>query len=283
MDMSDAGDGMDQMIHIEKTWYKVEPDDEVKLSGIPSYVGEDSQKTSYDSTHARLSRQLTELQDLLYADQSQALLVVLQAMDACGKDSTIRRCFGMLNPQRCRTHSFKEPTRHEQRRDFLWRVHARTPAKGTIGVFNRSHYEAVLVEKVRELSPPHVIEKRYHHINGFEAMLADEGTTVIKFYLHAGKQYQKKRLERRIRRPDKRWKFNRNDLTERRYWDDYMRAYENVFSRCSTERAPWYIVPSERRWYRDIVIMQTLVEHLRALNLKMPQPDIDLESITIPD
>lgn len=283
MDMNDERNSVDQGVHIDKKRYRVEPGSDVQLSDCPSRVGEDEQKQLAKKVSSQLAGQLTELQDLLYADRSRAVLVVLQAMDACGKDSTIRRCFGMLNPQRCRTHSFKQPTRLEQWHDFLWRIHYRSPAKGIIGILNRSHYEAVLVEKVKRLAPADVIEKRYHHINAFEEMLADEGTTIIKFYLHASKPYQKERLERRIRRPDKRWKFNVNDLNERAYWEDYMRAYEAVLRRCSTNHAPWYIVPAERRWYRDLVIMQTLVEHLRALNLKMPEPEIDLESVTIPD
>ncbi|MBD3346627.1 MAG: polyphosphate kinase 2 family protein [Chitinivibrionales bacterium] len=281
--MNKKRNNTNKSMKIDANQYKVKAVKGPHLTAIPSRAGKDSWKKPYKKIRSDLRNQLVELEELLYANGDRAILVVLQAMDACGKDSTIRRCFGKLNPQRCRTHSFKEPSRREKAHDFLWRIHYRTPARGTIGILNRSHYESVLVEKVKNLAPENVIEKRYDHINAFEKMLADEGTIVIKFYLHASKQYQKQRLERRLRRPDKRWKFNKNDLVERTRWDEYSQAYEEVFDRCSTPFAPWYIIPAERRWYRDVIILKTMVEHLQALQLKLPEPDVDPESIIIPD
>jgi PPK2 family polyphosphate:nucleotide phosphotransferase len=230
-----------------------------------------------------LRKQLASSQETLYADHRHAILVVLQAMDASGKDSTIRRCFGELNPQYCRTHRFKQPSMSEMDHDFLWRIHYRTPARGTMAILNRSHYESVLVEKVKHLAPDVLIGKRYDHINAFERMLTDEGTMVIKFYLHVSKRYQKQRLKRRLTRPDKQWKFSENDVRERALWDDYMRAYEEALTRCSTDHAPWYVIPSESRVFRDIIILKIMVDHLRSLDLKLPQLTIDPDSIDIPD
>ncbi|MBD3320868.1 MAG: polyphosphate kinase 2 family protein [Chitinivibrionales bacterium] len=283
MDMTAPPGVQGRTIPLHTPDYRVTPGTQPRLEHIPSRAGENTWKGPAKKMRADLRTHLVNLHNILYAEGGRGILVVLQAMDACGKDSTIRRCFGMLNPQRCRTHSFKQPDRREKKHDFLWRIHYRAPARGTIGIFNRSHYESVLVEKVKNLAPPEIIEQRYEHINAFEAMLADEGTEVIKFYLHASKAYQKERLERRLRRPDKRWKFNKNDLAERKWWDDYMRVYEETFRRCSSTHAPWYIIPAERRWFRDAAILKILVERIEALGLELPRPDLDLQSITIPD
>ncbi|MBD3421752.1 MAG: polyphosphate kinase 2 family protein [Chitinivibrionales bacterium] len=268
---------------IDHTQHLVEPDARPDLSSIPSRFGEDEWKSPAKKLRARLHKQLQEQQNLLFAEHKRAVLVVLQAPDAAGKDSTIRRCFGVLNPQRCRTHSFVKPNRRERDHDFLWRIHFRTPGRGKIGIFNRSHYEAVLIEKVKSLVSEEQIQARYDHINAFEKMLHDEGTTIIKFYLHISRAYQKRRFERRLRRADKRWKFSKNDLSEREYWDDYMAAYEQVFARCSPGFAPWYIVPAERRWYRDVVILRALLDKMQSMHLQLPRPDISLKSVTIPD
>ena len=263
--------------------YHVRPGTNVSLDNVPSRQGDSSFKAEAKKRTGGLQEELKQLLDKLYATRERAVLIVLQAMDAAGKDSTIRRCFGPLNPQRVTTSSFRQPSRCERRHDYLWRIHMCAPKTGTIGIFNRSHYEAVLIEKVKEIVPVARIEKRYNHLNAFEHMLADEGTTVLKFYLHVSKAYQKKRLERRLRRPDKLWKFSKNDVPERRYWNDYMRAYEELFSRCSTNHAPWFVVPSERRWYRDLVITEILVRTMRSLDPGYPQSTIDPDSITIPD
>jgi PPK2 family polyphosphate:nucleotide phosphotransferase len=253
----------------------------LSLDMVVSRKGSDDDKKRYKSMLPLLQKEISKQVQKMYASRSHAVLIVLQAMDAAGKDSTIRRCFGPLNPQRCRTAGFVEPTRVEKRHDYLWRIHRRAPQRGTITVFNRSHYESVLVEKVKNLCLPDRLEKRYRSINDFERMLVDEGTVILKFYLHISKEYQKARLERRLRKESKRWKFAMSDVKERALWIDYQQAYETAFHRCSTAHAPWYIVPSERRWYRDMVIVSTLLNRLRALDLHFPEPEVSPETVTI--
>ncbi|MBN2535960.1 MAG: polyphosphate kinase 2 family protein [Spirochaetales bacterium] len=261
--------------------YRVKDDDKINLKKIPAeYKG----KLSKDECREEFEKQkekLQELQEVLYADEGKALLVVFQAMDAGGKDSTIRHVIGPLNPAGCRVTSFKAPTVHELAHDFLWRIHANIPPRGYIGVFNRSHYEDILIVKVKKLAPEEVIEKRYDHINHFEKLLSDEGTRIVKFYLHISKLYQKKRLERRLERPDKYWKFNADDLKERELWDDYMDAFETALSHCSKKHAPWYIIPSETRWFRDVLVAEVLIETLKDMDLHYPKPDYDPNSIII--
>ncbi len=223
-----------------------------------------------------LRDELRELQELLYAEDEHKVLVVLQAMDAGGKDGTIRHVFRGVNPSGVRVASFKRPTPEELAHDFLWRVHQETPATGEIVIFNRSHYEDVLVVRVKELVPEDVWRPRYEHIRDFEQMLADEGTTILKFYLHISKDEQKARLEARRDRPDKRWKFSPGDLEERKRWDAYMAAFEEAISQTSTGHAPWYVVPANRKWYRNLVISSVLIETLRGLDMSYPEPEEDV-------
>jgi PPK2 family polyphosphate:nucleotide phosphotransferase len=223
----------------------------------------------------RLVKRASDLQERLFAEGRQALLVVLQAMDTGGKDSTIRAVTRGLNPQGCHVHGFKAPTRDELARDFLWRVHAQVPPKGTIGIFNRSHYEDVLIVRVHGLAPAALVEARYGHINAFEGLLHDHGTRVLKIMLHISKEYQRERLVRRLERPDKHWKFNPDDLKERVRWDDYMAAFEVALSRCSTGRAPWYVVPAERRWFRNLVVARLVIQALEEMNPEFPEPSFD--------
>jgi PPK2 family polyphosphate:nucleotide phosphotransferase len=230
---------------------------------------------------AELSQALKELQELLYAEHEHSLLVVFQAMDAGGKDSTIRHVFGPLNPQGCRVWSFKVPSAEEQDHDFLWRIHAKAPRRGMIAVFNRSHYEDVGVVRVKGLVPEKRWRRRFDEINAFEKQLVEEGTRVVKLWLHISKDYQKERLQRRLDRPDKHWKFNPADLAERRRWGKYMAAFEDALSKCSTKWAPWYVIPSERRWYRNYLVARIVVEHLQALKMKHPKPDFDPSDIVI--
>jgi PPK2 family polyphosphate:nucleotide phosphotransferase len=218
----------------------------------------------------RLNAKLEELQELLWADGRHKLLVVLQAMDAGGKDGTIRRVLDGVNPQGVKVASFKAPTADELARDYLWRIHARVPARGEIVIFNRSHYEDVLAVRVRRLAPEAVWRPRYEQINAFEKLLAEEGTTILKFFLHISKDEQGRRLEARRNDPRKRWKFREQDLEDRALWDDYMKAYAAALSRTSTEWAPWYVVPADRKWYRDLVISRLLVETLERLELRYP-------------
>ena len=223
-----------------------------------------------------LVAQTDELQERLYAEGKQGLLVVLQAMDAGGKDSTIRKVFGGLNPQGVVVSSFKAPSKIELAHDYLWRIHQCAPGKGYIGVFNRSHYEDVLIVRVHGWASPDSLERRYEHINAFEKLLSDEGTQVVKIMLHISKDYQLERFRRRLERPDKHWKFNPEDLKEREFWDDYMRAFEIALERCSTEVAPWYVIPAEARWFRDVAIAQLVHDTLAAMNPQYPKPGFDV-------
>ena len=259
----------------------VAPGTELRLADVPTRADGGMEKGFAKRELDRVLARLDALQELMYAESKHSLLVVLQAMDAGGKDSTIRSVFGPLNPQGCRVASFKAPSREELGHDYLWRVHRRTPARGTIAVFNRSHYEDVLVVRVNGLVPETRWRGRYEQIRAFERLLAEEGTTILKFYLHISKPYQKARFERRLARPDKYWKFNPGDLRVRERWDDYMDAYEEALSQTSTDRAPWYVVPAERRWYRNLIIARTLVAKLESLDMQFPETDYDPSTIVI--
>ena len=224
---------------------------------------------------AQVQVRLDELQHRLFAESKQTLLLVLQAMDTAGKDNTIRRVIAPFNPMACRVTNFKAPSSAERARDFLWRVHSHVPRKGSIGVFNRSHYEDVLIARVHGLAPPALIEKRYDHINDFERMLTDHGTRIVKVMLHISKSYQLKRLRRRLRRADKHWKFLPDDLRDRERWDDYMEAYGIMLRRCSTQHAPWYVIPAENRWLRNLTISQLLLDNLEDMNPQFPEPQFN--------
>lgn len=229
----------------------------------------------------KLNARLEELQELLYAEHKQKVLIVLQAMDTGGKDGVIRRVFEGVNPQGVRVSSFKVPTEEELDHDYLWRVHKVVPGKGEMVIFNRSHYEDVLVVRVHELVPPKVWRKRFDQINAFERILTETGTTILKFFLHIDPAEQKERLEARLADPNKHWKFRLGDLGERKRWSEYMQAYEEVLNKTSTAAAPWYIVPANRKWYRDLVISTILVEALEGLKMKFPAPEENLEGVVI--
>lgn len=229
----------------------------------------------------KLNEKLQELQELLYAEGRHKVLVVLQAMDTGGKDGAIRRVFDGVNPQGVKVASFKVPTPEELAHDFLWRIHKVVPAAGEMVVFNRSHYEDVLVVRVHNYAPKEVWSKRYEQINTFEKHLAENGTTIVKFFLHISRDEQKERLQARLDDPSKHWKFSVGDLGERKYWDDYQAAYEDVLNKTSTEHAPWYVVPANRKWYRDLVISTVLVDALNGLKMKFPEPKDDLSAVVI--
>jgi len=218
---------------------------------------------------------LQDYQERLYAEGKQSILLVLQAMDTGGKDSTIRKIANDLNPQGCLVTGFKAPSAEELSHDVLWRVHDHAPPAGHIGIFNRSHYEDVLIVRVHQWAPSGLIERRYQHINDFERLLSDHGTRIVKVMLHISKDYQLERLRRRLERPDKHWKFNPGDLKERERWTDYMQAYEFMLNRCSTAYAPWYVVPAETRWFRDLVVSQILVDLFREMDPRYPEPAFD--------
>jgi len=263
--------------------YRIKPDQKVKLSTWdPNDTGDfkGGKKEGLDEVR-RLNDKLEELQELLYAEHKHKVLIVLQAMDTGGKDGVIRRVFDGVNPQGVRVAGFKVPTPEELDHDYLWRVHKMTPGKGEMVIFNRSHYEDVLVVRVHNIVPPEVWEKRFEQINQFERLLAENGTTILKFFLHIDLEEQKGRLQARLDDPAKRWKFRLGDLEERKLWDDYMHAYEDVLRKTSTEYAPWFIVPANRKWYRDLVVSSLLVEALQGLNMKFPEPEEKLDGIVI--
>lgn len=230
--------------------------------------------TARDLTR-ELDDPILELQQRLYAEKNQSLLIVLQAMDAAGKDSTIRKLTTDMNAQGCHVSSFGKPSKRELAHDFLWRVHSQVPQKGHVAIFNRSHYEDVLIVKVHGWCKPEHLERRYDHINNFEALLADNGTKVVKIMLHISPEYQLSRFKSRLENPGKNWKFNPGDLVERGHWEDYMRAFETALSRCSTDQAPWYVIPAENRWFRDYAINSIVYDTLLAMNPRYPEPDYD--------
>ena len=228
-----------------------------------------------------LNERLEELQELLYAEQKRKVLIVLQAMDSGGKDGTIRHVFEGVNPQGVRVASFKKPTPEELAHDYLWRVHKQTPGRGEIVIFNRSHYEDVLVVRVHSLVPEAVWSKRYDQINAFERTLVEEGTTILKFFLHIDLEEQRERFQARLDEPHKRWKFNPADLDERKLWPKYMAAYEDAISKTSTDWAPWVVVPANRKWYRNLVVGTAIVETLEGLDMRYPEPQFDPAEIRI--
>jgi len=228
-----------------------------------------------------LNARLSELQRRLWAESKRSLLVVIQAIDTGGKDSTIRKVFSGINPQGVRVASFGFPTETEMSHDYLWRVHEETPPDGYIKVFNRSHYEDVLVVRVKQLAPEEVWSRRYRHIREFERMLTDEGTAIVKIFLNISKDEQRKRLQARLEEPDKNWKFKRTDLADRALWEDYQRAFEDALGETSTERAPWYVVPANRKWYRNLVVSTILIETLEEMDPQYPEPEEGLDQVEI--
>jgi len=261
--------------------FRVKPGARVRLAEINTDETAGLDKDQSLAEFEGLLERLADLQELMYAQGRHAMLVVLQAMDAAGKDSTIRSVFGPINPQGCHVFSFKAPTEHEREHDFLWRIHAHTPPLGHLYIFNRSHYEDVLIVRVRSLVEKARWKKRYDHINAFEQLLSDEGVIVVKFFLHASKEYQKEQFEERLAEPHKQWKFSPGDLEERKLWDDYQEAYEDALQKCSTAHAPWYIVPAEKKWFRNLLIARVLVETLTSLNMRYPKIEYDPKSIKI--
>lgn len=224
---------------------------------------------------------MAPLQERLYAEAKRSLLIVLQAMDTGGKDGTIEFVFASVDPQGCAVTSFKAPTATELSHDYLWRVHMCCPARGMFGIFNRSHYEDVLVPHVKGWISPEQTRKRYEHINAFEKMLVDEGTVVLKFLLHISKDEQKERLIARQQDKQKHWKFNAGDLDARKDWDKYMAAYEDLINACSTEYAPWYIVPADRKWFRNVVVSEIIVKALQQMDPRFPKVEIDPRTFVV--
>ena len=256
------------------------PGHKVKLSEIdPTYTDSHKHKKDAQSETLRYAQRLTELQYRLYAEGQRGLLICLQAMDTGGKDGTIRHVLGYLNPQGCRVQAFKVPTPDEAAHDFLWRAHKVTPARGEVVIFNRSHYEDVLVARVHNLVSKNIWSKRYDAINDFEKLLNDNNTHVLKFYLHISQDEQLKRFKKRLEDTTRHWKISESDYAERRYWDQYQSAYEDAMNRCSTDLAPWYVIPSDHKWYRNLAISRIIVEYLEGLNMHFPPSKVDIDEI----
>ncbi|MFN5738809.1 MAG: PPK2 family polyphosphate kinase, partial [Akkermansiaceae bacterium] len=211
------------------------------------------------------------------------ILLVLQAMDTGGKDGCVKHVFSRIDPQGIHVRSFKKPTEEELARDFLWRIHEKVPRNGEMVIFNRSHYEDVIAVKVKKLFPDKVWKQRYQHIVDFERMLAEEGTTVVKIYLHISKDEQKRRIVSRLENPDKHWKFHPDDLKDRALWNDFMKTYEDLLSKTSTEHAPWYVVPANRKWYRNLCVARIMVDTMKRLDMKLPTVDWDPKKIVVED
>lgn len=260
--------------------FRIKPGSKVNLGKIdPSY------HDNYDNQEATLaelnkySQRLSELQAVMFAENKHALLIVLQAMDGGGKDGTISHVMAAMNPQGCSVVGFKVPTAEEMAHDYLWRIHKQMPRKGQITVFNRSHYEDVLVVRVHNLVSKDLWSKRYNEINAFERELTNGGTTIVKFFLHIDKDEQLKRFRDRLDQADKQWKISDSDYTEREYWDDYQRAYMDAISKCSFNYAPWYVIPANHKWFRDLAVSQILVDTLESLKMEFPAPSVDLVAI----
>jgi PPK2 family polyphosphate:nucleotide phosphotransferase len=260
----------------------VNPGSKLRLKDIdPDHTLGHDDKATADKDRIAQVEKLASLSELLWADNRYALLVVLQGMDTAGKDGTIRRVMSGINPRDCRVVSFKRPTDAEIDHDFLWRIHTNCPARGEIGIFNRSHYEDVVVVRVHNLVPEKEWMRRYEQINTFEEILGANGTRVVKFFLHISKGEQKRRLEARIQDPIKNWKIEPADLIEREFWDQYQEAYEVAITRCNTDDAPWYVIPADKKWFRNLAIANILVETLEGLKLKPPKAKYDVSKLKV--
>lgn len=259
--------------------FVVKPGSRVRLHDIdPSFAGKKSRKKAEDEITS-LIEEMARLQYLLYADAGQSMLVVLQGLDAAGKDGVIRHIFTGLNPQGTRVFSFKEPSEEERAHDFLWRIHRHVPGRGEVVIFNRSHYEDVLVVRVHELVPADVWSRRYEQINDFEQLLAANGTRILKFYLHISPEEQLKRFEKRLESPARQWKISEDDYREREFWPAYVEAYQDAIERTSTACAPWYIIPSNHKWFRNLAISQIIAKTMDEMQLELPSAHVDMSDI----
>ena len=262
------------------TKFRVRPEDKVDLDHLDAdWKPKGMDRAEAEEKFAQLTTRLQDLQHMMYAEDKRSLLVVLQGRDAAGKDGTIRHVFGPMNPQGCKVTSFKVPSKLEASHDFLWRCHLAAPRRGQVGIFNRSHYEDVLVVRVHDLVPEARWKARYEHINNFERLLADSGTTVLKFMLHIDRDEQLERFRKRIDKPHKNWKISDADYSERRYWDDYTKAFSDVLRRCSRDEAPWFVIPSNRKWARNFAIASIVAETMEGLGMAFPEPTVDMDEI----
>jgi len=266
------------MSYVKK--FQVEPGARIQLDKIDAdFKPKGLDRDEAEERIRELTVELRDLQHLMYAEDQRSLLIVLQGRDAAGKDGTIRHVFGPMNPQGTRVTSFKVPSKEELAHDFLWRCHQAAPKRGTVGIFNRSHYEDVLVVRVHDLVPKKIWSKRFEHINAFERLLTDKGTVVLKFYLHIDRDEQLERFKKRMDNPKKNWKISDADYSERPYWDAYTEAFEDALSECSTDIAPWFVVPANRKWARNLVIAEIVADTMKGLNMRFPEPEVDIEEI----
>ena len=259
----------------------VKPGSKIRLKHFdPGYHGEHESRKSALPEIEKNRQKMDELQYLMYAEHKRSLLVVLQGLDAGGKDGTVRHVFTGMNPAGCISVGFKQPTPKELAHDFLWRVHPHVPAKGSVVIFNRSHYEDVLVARVHDLVPEKIWSKRYDEINDFEKLITTQNnTTILKFFLHISKEEQLARFEKRLDDPARQWKISESDYKEREYWDDYTKAFEDVLNKTSTEHAPWFIIPSNHKWFRDLAISQIIVRQMEDMDMQFPKPTVNLAEI----
>jgi PPK2 family polyphosphate:nucleotide phosphotransferase len=266
------------MSYLER--FRIRPGTRVRLADTdPSFKNHHDSHEAAAAEIEQYRKRLVELQEMLYVERRRSVLICLQGLDTAGKDGTIKHILSAMNPQGCTVAQFRQPTAQEAAHDFLWRVHRATPARGEVAIFNRSHYEDVLVVRVHELVPKSVWSQRYERINAFEQGLADEGTQILKFFLHISSEEQLARFKARLDDPTKQWKISESDYQERKSWSAYVTAYEEALSRCSTEHAPWFVIPSNHKWFRNLAIGRILVEHLEGLKLSYPRPKVDLERI----
>lgn len=269
---------------LERYWVKPGAEvDLVKIDGGEKVLFKGVGKEEIQRQFDELQDELQELQKRLYAQNKHRILVVMQAMDTGGKDGCIKHVFSRIDPQGIHVRSFKKPSEEELSYDFLWRVHSKVPHRGQLVIFNRSHYEDIIAVRVKKIFPDEVWKRRQRHVVEFERMLAEEGTTIVKIFLHISKDEQKKRLEARLADPVKHWKINPDDLVDRARWDDFMRAYEDVMQKTSTEFAPWYVVPADRKWYRNLCVARIMLDTLKKLNMEYPAINWDPKTIKIED
>jgi PPK2 family polyphosphate:nucleotide phosphotransferase len=263
--------------------HRVEPGSRFRIRQVDagSTIGFKGGKRKTAKVFADLNRRLHSLQNMLWAEHERKVLVVLQGMDTSGKDGTISHVFQGVNPLGVKVTAWKAPSQEEIDHDYLWRIHAKVPAAGELAIFNRSHYEDVLVERVQHLVPAAAWKARYSQIKDFERLLAETGTTILKFYLAIDNDEQRKRLQERLADPEKRWKFSPSDLEDRKHWDEYMTAYEEAISRTSTDYAPWFVVPANKKWYRNLVVASVLVQTLEGMQLHFREPHLDLRNVEI--
>ncbi len=261
--------------------FLVKPGKRVKIAKLdPDYPTKHLSEHQAKSETEKHLKKLNELQNLMYSEGKHGLLIVLQAMDAGGKDGTIRHVLGAMNPQGTVVTAFKQPTTEELKHDFLWRVHPHAPARGMVAAFNRSHYEDVLVVRVHNLVPKKIWSRRYDFIDHFESLLHhDSDTHILKFFLHISKEEQLRRFEQRLIDPARNWKISEDDYKEREFWDDYMEAYEDVFASTSSDHAPWYIIPANKKWFRNLAVSQIIVATMEEIGMEMPKPTVDLQTI----